>query len=107
MNWLRLLRFGPFPRSALTRNAPFANPQQGVNYAIQNGAHLSRARVLFFRHNDMAHLEQLLAAQEEADRRDRCACCVGCAARSTACVFKVTCTDSPTLWARWAQNALT
>lgn len=44
---------------------------EGVNYAIQNGAHLSRARVLYFRHNDMADLERLLRQQEEADRRHR------------------------------------
>ncbi|KAI3430742.1 hypothetical protein D9Q98_009154 [Chlorella vulgaris] len=44
---------------------------EGVNYAIQNGAHLSRAKVLFFKHNDMADLQRLLAAQEEADRQHR------------------------------------
>lgn len=44
---------------------------QGVNYAIQNGAHLSRAKVLFFRHNDLADLERLLEAQDAADRRSR------------------------------------
>lgn len=44
---------------------------QGVNYAIQNGAHLSRAKVLFFKHNDLADLERLLAAQDAADRRSR------------------------------------
>jgi len=26
---------------------------QGVNYGIQNGAHLSRAKVRFFKHNDL------------------------------------------------------
>lgn len=44
---------------------------EGVNYAIQNGAHLSRAKVLFFRHNDLADLERLLEAQDAADRRSR------------------------------------
>ena len=28
-------------------------PTQGVNYGIQNGANLSRAKVLFFKHNDL------------------------------------------------------
>lgn len=44
---------------------------EGVNYAIQNGAHLSRATVLYFKHNDPTDLERLLQAQEEADRRHR------------------------------------
>jgi hypothetical protein len=56
-----------------------SRPAQGVNYAIQNGAHLSRAKVLFFKHNDMADLQRLLAAQEEADRQHRCVLAGACA----------------------------
>lgn len=35
-------------------------PPQGCNYAILNGADLSRARVVTFRHNDMGHLASIL-----------------------------------------------
>lgn len=34
---------------------------EGVNYAIQKGCLLSRAKVLYFKHNDMADLEKVLA----------------------------------------------
>ena len=46
-------------------------PLQGVNYCIQNGAHLSRARVLYFKHNDPADLERLLKQQADLDRKQR------------------------------------
>ncbi|PRW20998.1 long chain base biosynthesis 1-like [Chlorella sorokiniana] len=44
---------------------------EGVNYGIQNGANLSRAKVLYFKHNDLQDLERLLKQQEAADRRHR------------------------------------
>ena len=64
--WLKLpsLFSSPLP-------PPLHPPHQGVNYAIQNGASLSRAKVIHFKHNDLQHLEQLLQAQEETDRRQR------------------------------------
>eukprot|EP00884_Botryococcus_braunii_P003700 jgi/Botrbrau1/13330/Bobra.0334s0007.1 len=43
----------------------------GVSYAIQNGAALSRARVLYFRHNDIADLKAVLDAVAEEDRLPR------------------------------------
>lgn len=33
---------------------------EACNHAVKTGAFLSRARVVFFRHNDMAHLEEVL-----------------------------------------------
>ncbi len=49
-------------------------PAQGVNYGIQNGCHLSRARVLYFRHNDVQDLERVLQRVAQEDRRSRCVC---------------------------------
>ena len=42
-----------------------------MNYCIQNGAHLSRAKVLYFKHNDPADLERLLKQQADLDRKQR------------------------------------
>ena len=39
---------------------------EGVSWAIQNGITLSRSTVRFFRHNDMAHLEEILKKENAA-----------------------------------------
>lgn len=41
------------------------------SFTVQNGCHLSRARVLRFAHNDMADLERVLRQVAEEDRRAR------------------------------------
>uniref|UniRef100_A0A383WDB8 serine C-palmitoyltransferase n=1 Tax=Tetradesmus obliquus TaxID=3088 RepID=A0A383WDB8_TETOB len=48
---------------------------EGVSYPIQQGAKLSRARVHWFKHNDMASLEALLQQIEEDERRERAPLC--------------------------------
>eukprot|EP00475_Leptophrys_vorax_P042787 TRINITY_DN80645_c0_g1_i1.p1 TRINITY_DN80645_c0_g1~~TRINITY_DN80645_c0_g1_i1.p1 ORF type:complete len:490 (+),score=20.82 TRINITY_DN80645_c0_g1_i1:131-1600(+) len=40
---------------------------EGVGWAIQNGLTLSRSTVRYFRHNDMRHLEELLAREVKRD----------------------------------------
>ncbi|CAG0920599.1 unnamed protein product [Notodromas monacha] len=40
-----------------------------VNFAIQKGLDASRSNIIFFRHNDMNHLEELLESQAKADLR--------------------------------------
>jgi len=40
---------------------------EGINYNAQQGAALSRANIKWFRHNDMAHLEEVLAELERED----------------------------------------
>lgn len=44
---------------------------EAVNFGIQNGCCLSRARVLYFKHNDVADLERLLRKVAEEDRRTK------------------------------------
>jgi serine palmitoyltransferase len=43
---------------------------EGVSFAIQKGLVASRSRLRFFRHNDMAHLTELLEEQARADVKD-------------------------------------
>lgn len=43
----------------------------GCSYGVRNGCHLSRARVLTFRHNDVADLERVLQSVAQEDRRNR------------------------------------
>ena len=46
---------------------------QNANYAVQNGCTLTRARVLRFKHNDMADLERVLAGVAKEDLKSKCA----------------------------------
>lgn len=43
---------------------------EGVHFAIQKGVEASRSHVKWFRHNDIAHLEKLLAEQEVLDKKN-------------------------------------
>jgi serine palmitoyltransferase len=42
---------------------------EGCNYAIRNGCSLSRARVIYFKHNDVADLERILKQIANEDRK--------------------------------------
>jgi serine palmitoyltransferase len=44
---------------------------EGVNYSIRNGCNLSRARVLYFKHNDVASLEAVLQSVTREDARQK------------------------------------
>ena len=46
---------------------------QNVNFGIQNGCNLSRARILRFRHNDVADLQRVLESVASEDRHNKCA----------------------------------
>jgi serine palmitoyltransferase len=43
---------------------------EGVCFAIQKGLSASRSKIKYFRHNDMAHLEQLLEEQMKLDKKN-------------------------------------
>jgi 7-keto-8-aminopelargonate synthetase-like enzyme len=43
---------------------------EGVNYAVQQGVTLSRARTWWFRHNDADHLAQVLATIEAQEKEE-------------------------------------
>ncbi len=51
---------------------PLSCPQN-ANYAIQNGCNLARARVLRFKHNDVADLERVLERVAAEDLKSKCA----------------------------------
>lgn len=42
---------------------------EGVNWAVQNGLHLSRSTVVYFKHNDMASLQSALEKTTKGNRR--------------------------------------
>ena len=44
---------------------------QAANYAIQNGCILSRAKVHFFKHNDVGDLERILSRIDVDERRKK------------------------------------
>ena len=44
-----------------------------MNFSIQNGCNLSRARILRFKHNDVADLQRVLEGVAAEDRRSKCA----------------------------------
>lgn len=41
----------------------------GVNWAVQNGLHLSRSTIVYFKHNDMASLQSALEKTTKGNRR--------------------------------------
>lgn len=49
-------------------NIPISDEE--VNFAIQKGLDASRSRVVTFKHNDMADLEDKLMAQEREEKRN-------------------------------------
>ena len=51
----------------------FCEYLQAVSFPVQNGVLLSRARVLFFKHNDTADLEKVLQKVAAEDVRNKCA----------------------------------
>ena len=42
---------------------------EGVHWAVQNGLHLSRSTVVYFKHNDMASLESTLEKVTKGNKR--------------------------------------
>ena len=49
---------------------PRFRSDEKVNFAIQKGLQASRSRVVYFRHNDARHLDQLLQEQLTQERRN-------------------------------------
>ena len=68
---------------------------QYVNYAIQNGCGLSRARILRFKHNDVADLERVLEQVAVEDAKKKCAPCCGGGVQHAwaACSEMLSCAD--------------
>ena len=64
--------------SIMMPHEPVAMPQN-ANYAIQNGCNLARARVLRFKHNDVADLERVLASVAAGDLKSKYAGFNACA----------------------------
>lgn len=44
---------------------------QACTFPVQNGVMLSRARALYFKHNDVADLERVLRKVADEDRRQQ------------------------------------
>lgn len=48
----------------------FLFSDEEVNFAIQKGLDASRSRVVYYKHNDMADLEEKLKVQEQEEKRN-------------------------------------
>lgn len=55
---------------AYAKNGDIIFADEMVNFALQRGLQASRSKIVYFRHNDLAHLEQLLELQEREDAKD-------------------------------------
>ncbi|XP_071522645.1 serine palmitoyltransferase 1 [Panulirus ornatus] len=55
---------------AYSKNGDIIYADEMVNFALQRGLEASRSRIVYFRHNDMKHLEELLEEQQRQDRKD-------------------------------------
>ena len=47
----------------------FSYSDESVNFEIQKGLSGSRSKIVFFKHNDMNHLESLLEEQNKIDKK--------------------------------------
>ena len=55
--------------SAIVKRGHYIVADRSAHMSILEGAQLSRAKVLYFRHNDVDHLREVLASIEEEDAR--------------------------------------
>ncbi|XP_063852350.1 serine palmitoyltransferase 1-like isoform X2 [Scylla paramamosain] len=55
---------------AYAKNGDIIFADEMVNFSLQRGLQASRSKVIYFRHNDLGHLEELLEAQERQDAKD-------------------------------------
>ncbi|RXG57562.1 Serine palmitoyltransferase 1 [Armadillidium vulgare] len=54
---------------AFSKNSDIIYADECSNFAIQRGMEASRSKIVYFRHDDMNHLEQLLKEQEILDKK--------------------------------------
>nr|XP_053630579.1 serine palmitoyltransferase 1-like [Cherax quadricarinatus] len=55
---------------AYSKSGDIIYADEMVNFALQRGLQASRSRVVYFRHNDVEHLEELLEEQARLDKKD-------------------------------------
>lgn len=55
---------------AYSKSGDIIYADEMVNFSIQRGLQASRSRIVYFRHNDVEHLEELLKAQTVLDKKD-------------------------------------
>ncbi|XP_076063264.1 serine palmitoyltransferase subunit I [Oratosquilla oratoria] len=55
---------------AYSKSGDLIFADERVNFAVQRGLQASRSKVIYFRHNDMKHLEELLEEQDKLDNKD-------------------------------------
>ncbi|XP_050732130.1 serine palmitoyltransferase 1-like isoform X2 [Eriocheir sinensis] len=55
---------------AYAKNGDIIFADEMINFALQRGLQASRSKIVYFRHNDLDHLKELLEEQEKADKKD-------------------------------------
>lgn len=68
MSYLRRFK-STFTRFLCFLNTFVFQSDEGCNFAIQQGLNASRSKILYFRHNDVDHLEQLMVEQDALERK--------------------------------------